>query len=303
MMFVGFGQVLRGDDASVALEHASASFAELGATAVVALIDDVRANVSRTRRAALNAATRMSVAAPAMSASPASMRVYCFDALELVIDNTPIDLSGVRPRALSVLRMLALHAGRLVHREVLMDALWPGVEPSAARHSLHVAMSSLRKVVPERPSPTIVRHGDAYRLELVSGAFCDVRMLQAHLASATVAMTQGDHRRAFNEAIQAADVYRGDLLLDEGPADWVVGHRDMFRLEMVRACSMAGEAALKLDLPAEATRMAERGLSVDRYADPLWRILVDSHEQSHDTASAERVRRAWQDMMHDLGVA
>jgi two-component SAPR family response regulator len=66
---------------------------------------------------------------------------------------------------------------------------------------------------------------------------------------------------------------------------------------------MAGEAALKLDLPAEATRMAERGLSVDRYADPLWRILVDSHEQSHDTASAERVRRAWQDMMHDLGVA
>jgi hypothetical protein len=40
------------------------------------------------------------------------MRVYCFDALEVVIDGDPVDLSLVRPRALSVLRLLALHAGR-----------------------------------------------------------------------------------------------------------------------------------------------------------------------------------------------
>ncbi|MDP9465278.1 MAG: bacterial transcriptional activator domain-containing protein, partial [Actinomycetota bacterium] len=122
-------------------------------------------------------------------------------------------------------------------------------------------------------------------------------------ASAAAAMTKGDHRRALDEAGRAIDVYRGDLLLDEGPSDWVVGHRDALRLDMVRACTLAGDAALKLGVPQEATRMAERGLSVDRYADPLWRILIESLERSSDKASAERVRRSWQEMMDELGVA
>lgn len=302
-LFDTFGQVLRSEDASRAFDDARRRFGELGAAAMLSLIDEVRTSATRARQSPAQHSTYRSGNPLAQPVRPASMRVYCFDALELVIDNSPVDLSTVRPRALSVLRLLALHADRLVHREVLMDALWPGVEPSAARHSLHVAVSSLRKVMPAQPAPTIVRHGDAYRLELSPDAFFDVRVMQTWLASATAAATQGDHRGAFEHAALAADVYRGDLLLDEGPADWVVGHRDFMRLEMARACSIAGEAALKLNMPHDAVRLAERGLSVDRYADPLWRILVESLEKSHDTASAERVRRAWQEMMDDLGVA
>ena len=72
---------------------------------------------------------------------------------------------------------------------------------------------------------------------------------------------------------------------------------------MVRVCTIAGEAAMKLGLPQEAARMSERGLGVDRYADQLWRIQIESLEQSSDRASAERVRRSWQEMMADLGVS
>ncbi len=305
-LFESFGTLLRAEDATRSFDDAARAFAELGATAMVALIGQVRASEVRAREhvdrpPAIPVTSVSSV--PESSKPTASMRVYCFDAFELVIDNAPVDLSTVRPRALSVLRLLALHAGRFVHREVLMEALWPGVDPNAALHSLQVAVSSLRKVLPDRAVPTIVRQGDAYRLELSPDAFSDVRILQTRLTAAAAAMAQGDNRRAFDEASCAVEAYRGDLLLEEGPADWVVGHRDVMRLELVRACAIAGEAALKLDLASEATRLAERGLSVDRYADPLWRILVDSLEQSHDTASAERVRRAWQEMMHDLGVA
>jgi two-component SAPR family response regulator len=157
--------------------------------------------------------------------------------------------------------------------------------------------------MPPRPAPGIVRHGDAYQLELRPGAFSDVRSFQSSLTAATAAVGQGDHRRAFEAACLAADMYRGDLLLDEGPAEWVVGHRDAFRLEMVRACTIAGESAMKLGMPHDATRMSERGLSVDRYADSLWRLQIDSLEQSSDRASAERVRRSWQEMMDELGVA
>lgn len=289
LMFEGLGRLLRAEDAAPTFDNAEAALSELGADAVVGFIRRLRGdecNQSSVRRR-----------------PDASIGVYCFDALELVIDNTPIDLSAVRPRALSVLRVLALHAGRLVHREVLMESLWPDVEPEAALHSLQVAVSSLRKVMPSRPAPGIARQGDAYQLELRPGAISDVRSFQTSLTSATAAMAQGDHRKAFEMASTATNIYRGDLLLDEGPAEWVVGHRDALRLEMVRACTIAGEAAMKLGMPHEATRMSERGLSVDRYADALWRLQIDSLEQSSDRASAERVRRSWQEMMDELGVA
>lgn len=184
-----------------------------------------------------------------------------------------------------------------------MDSLWPDVDPDAALHSLQVAVSSLRKVLPDRPSPGIARQGDAYQLEMTPDAFCDVRSFQVWLASAASALSRGEERGALDAAVRATDVYRGDLLLDEGPAEWVVGPREALRLDMVRACTIAGEAAMMLGLPQEATRMSERGLAVDRYADALWRIQIESLEQSSDKASAERVRRSWQQMMDELGVA
>ncbi|MEP7111661.1 MAG: BTAD domain-containing putative transcriptional regulator [Ilumatobacteraceae bacterium] len=290
-LFEGLGRVLRADDASASFDSAVVAFNKLGADAMVGLIGQLRGDARGARAAR---------AGPQVTGS---MRVCCFDSLELVIDGVPLDLSSVRPRALSVLRLLALNAGRPVHREVLMDSLWPEVCPDAARHSLQVAVSSLRKMMPGRPSPGIARQGDAYQLEMSPDAFCDVRSFQVWLSSATAAKARRDHRRAFEAAVHAIDVYRGDLLLDEGPADWVVAHRDALRLDMVRACTIASEAAMKLGLPHEAARMSERGLSVDRYADPLWRIQIESLEQSSDMASAERVRRSWQEMMDELGVA
>ena len=291
LLFEGLGRLLRADDASATFDEASLAFTKLGATAMVGLVCQLRGD---------SAGVRGARSAPQ---GTGSMRVYCFDALELVIGGKPVDLSVVRPRALSVLRLLALHAGRPVHREVLMESLWPDVEPDAALHSLQVAVSSLRKLMPERPAPGIVRRGDAYQLEMSPDAFCDVRSFQVWLASATAAAARNDHRRAFDAALRATEVYRGDLLLDEGPTEWVVGHRDALRLDMVRACTIAGDAAMKLGIPHEATRVSERGLSVDRYADPLWRLQIESLEQSSDRASAERVRRSWQEMMDELGVA
>ena len=291
LLLEGLGHILRGDDATESFDKAARAFTELGAVAIVGLVAQLRAH-SRT------------VLPPQLESQVSvAVQVYCFDAFQVVIDGVPLDLSSVRPRAVSVLRLLAMHAGRPVHREVLMDSLWRDMESNPARHNLQVAVSSLRKALPDQSLFGIVRQGDAYLLEMSTDAYFDVRSFQRWMASASSAMTRGDYRAAFDDAVRAAEAYRGDLLLDEGPAEWVVGHRDAFRLDMVRVCTIAGEAALKLGMPQEAARMSERGLSVDRFADPLWRLQIESLEQSSDKASAERVRRSWQEMMDELGVA
>ena len=285
------GHLIRDEDANTAFDAATEAFSDLGAESVIALIRQLRV---------LSPAPR----ADGLAVGPAgSMSVRCFASLEITVDGVHLDLSATRPRALSVLRLLALSGGRFVHREVLMDSLWPDVDPDSARHSLQVAVSMLRKLMPDRPSSGIVRQGDTYQLDLGPDAFFDVRVFQSFLSSASSAASKSEHRRAFDDAARAAEVYRGDLLLDEGPADWVVGQRDSLRQEMVRACTIAGEAAMALGLPQEAARMAERGLGVDRFADQLWRLQIESLEQSCDKVSAERARRSWREMMAELGVA
>ena len=135
-LFIAVGLAQRGNDSAPAFDECATAFAELDAHAVEVFIDRARTLFLPTD------------SARATAPLGPSMRVHCFDALELVIDHRKVDLSTVRPRALSVMRVLAVHAGRAVHCETLMHSLWPDVEPEAARHSLQVAVSSLRKAIP-----------------------------------------------------------------------------------------------------------------------------------------------------------
>lgn len=291
LLFEGCGRLLHREDPAPTFDLAVKAFNDLGADAMVDLVAQLRGE-----------APVLTLHVPTPHA-PAAVSVRCFESLQIVIDRRPIDLSAVRPRALSVLRLLAFNAGRPVHREVLMESLWPEVDPDAALHSLQVAVSSLRKVMPSTAAAKIARRGDTYQLELPADAFFDIRAFRGWISSAAAALGQGDHRRAFDDGCRAVDAYRGDLLLDEGPAEWVVGDRDVLRQEMVRACAIAAEAAIRLGMPSDAARLSERGLAVDRYADALWRLQIEALELSSDKASAERVRRSWQEMMEDLGVS
>ncbi len=288
-MFEGVGHMLRAEAATPSFDFAAHAFSGVGAHAMVALVERVG------QRPGTPSDQRRHPPEPSMS-------VRCFGSLELVVDGAMIDLAQVRPRALSVLRVLALHVGRPVHREVLMEALWREADPDAARRSLQVAVSSLRALMPGGKAAGITRHGDTYQFELPTGGFSDVRSFQSSLSSGAAASAAGEDLRALDALLHCVDLYRDDLLLDEGPADWLVDQRNALRLDMIRACGLAAEIAIKLGKAHVATTVAERGLAVDRYADALWRLLIDSFEQVNDTASAERVRRSHRAMMADLGI-
>src|SRR2546423_9087646 len=53
-------------------------------------------------------------------------------------------LTTIKPRVRAVLRLLAVHAGNPVHREVLQMAFWPDADAETGARNLHVAVSSLR---------------------------------------------------------------------------------------------------------------------------------------------------------------
>jgi DNA-binding SARP family transcriptional activator/ribosomal protein S15P/S13E len=237
--------------------------------------------------------------------APPAIAVQCFGLFAVHVDGAGIDLSVLRPRARSTLRLLALHAGRPVHKEVLAEALWQGNEPDSALRNLQVAVSSIRQVLAASSATAgalLAREGEAYRLA-VGDDDCDLRRFEVAIRSATTAHASGNDEAAAEAAEAALDLHRGDLLAEEGPAEWVVGERDKCKVDAANVAALLGEIELDRGRPGAAAAACDRGLRIDRYHDGLWRLLATAYEASGDRAAAARARLAYQDVMRELGVA
>ena len=231
----------------------------------------------------------------ARPAGPPSMVVRCFGAFTMEVQGELLDLHGVKPRARSLLRLLVIHQGRLLHWEALVEALWPETSPAAGKRSLQVAVSAIRQLIEPGSSPdsaVLARVGDAYALTLPDDADLDIARFEA------LAHRPGD-QAAMTEAL---DLYRGDLLEEEGPAEWVVKARDHYRATAADVAERLAGLQLAEGAFAAVVRTCQRGLEIDRYRDRLWRLLVASHRESGDQAAAGRSTRDYESVLLELGV-
>ncbi len=235
---------------------------------------------------------------------PDELRVRTFGGFVVSVGGQPLPLDGIRPRARSLLRLLALHAGSAVHREVIGASLWPEADGQTAARSLQVAISAIRGLFAERIGPfgarLIVREGDAYRLAVLSDAV-DVRRFDRLVAAARASRGGGDAARSAFAA--ALGTYEGDLLPEEGPAEWVVELREHYRTQAVELAREAAELALRAGDSRGAIEACRAGLAIDRYHDPVWRLLIDARQAAGDVSAANRDRLEYEAILSELGVS
>ncbi len=234
-----------------------------------------------------------------------AMVVRCFGAFAMEVHGELLDLHGVKPRARSLLRLLIVNHGRLLHWEALVEALWPETSPAAGKRSLQVAVSAIRQLVEPGSSPDssfLTRVGDAYCLTLPDDAHVDIVAFEARNQESRDAEARGDDEATAAAMTDALELYRGDLLEEEGPAEWVVKARDHFRATAADLAERLAGAHVAAASYGAAVRTCQRGLEIDRYRDRLWRLLVASHRESGDQANAGRAARDYGAVLLELGV-
>jgi DNA-binding SARP family transcriptional activator len=239
----------------------------------------------------------------ATDADVGELRVRTFGRFEITIDGHPAPLDAIKPRARSLLRLLAVHTGSGVHREVIGAALWPEADGQTAARSLQVAVSAIRGLLAERLGAAggrlIVREGEAYRLAVPPDAV-DIRRFDRAVADARSARLSGagttDHLGA------ALAAYGGELLPEEGPSDWVVELCEHYRTAAVEMAREAAEVALVSGEPRRAIDACRAGLAIDRYHDPLWRLLIEARSAAGDLSAATRDRLEYEAILSELGL-
>ena len=189
-----------------------------------------------------------------------------------------------RSSAKTVVKLLATHPGHALHREQIMDLLWPGWDVESALNSfgkaLHAARHALEPELPPRKASSYLDMTDALVVLRAEHAMIDVDRFEA---LADEALRQGDV--ASYEA--ALSSYPGELLPEDRYADWC-SERRRFLAEL--------HARLLLGL----AEVLERQGAFNEAADRLQRVLAQ--DATREVAHRRLMRLYAQMGMRDLAV-
>ncbi|PZS30062.1 MAG: hypothetical protein DLM59_11765 [Pseudonocardiales bacterium] len=227
--------------------------------------------------------------------------IRCLGSFSLRTSTGEVSLAGLKPRCQELLRLLAARAGRAVHREEIVAALWPEAELTAGLHNLHTAVSALRRFLDDTVGREglIVRAGTGYRLAAPDLVTVDVGTFATALHDARVTEDGPARERALHLALET---YGGELLAGDGPVEWLARARQALRGEYVDAAVTLARLHLAGGRPREAAQACHAGLRTDRYRDELWRLLIEALARSDDPAASARARRGYESVLAELGV-
>jgi predicted ATPase/DNA-binding SARP family transcriptional activator len=117
-----------------------------------------------------------------------------------------------------LVKLLALSPGHRLHREQVMDALWPDKEPAAASNNLYQALHAARNAIGRGGGEWLDLRDGVLRLEPRDGLRIDVEDFERAAARA-----RGGEWDRMREALA---LYRGELLPDDRYEEWSVERRD-----------------------------------------------------------------------------
>jgi DNA-binding SARP family transcriptional activator len=220
-------------------------------------------------------------------------RLHTLGGFRLEMNGQDVAWPPLRPRARALLLLLAINPGKDLHRERLIDALWPDAPPEAGPHRLQVAASNVRQCLTAigLSDQAVQRNGDAYRLVLPD-AWIDLLEFERQLRKARRSGTLADWSGVL-------DLYVGELLPEVGAAEWVLAERDRYRL----AAADAAVQVAGLAEDAQALRAAHRAVELDSLRDSSWLLLADLQAEQGDPTAAAATRREHARICAELAVS
>jgi DNA-binding SARP family transcriptional activator len=201
--------------------------------------------------------------------TPSSLEIHVLGPFRVLVDGSAVEgrrWSRRKPKLL--VKLLALQPHYQLHREQLMELLWPELDAEAAANNLHKTIHLVRHALePELKSAAesrfILSQGHLLALRAPGGLRVDAEEFERRAAEAK--------RSGEAEEYEAAlALYAGDLLPEDLYADWAAARREQLR-------GQRRELLTKLALLYEGRGEFGRGVE-------QWKRLLDCdppNEEAH----------------------
>ena len=141
---------------------------------------------------------------------------------------------------------------RPVHRDVLLDLLWPELAPDAAMNDLRVTLHSLRRALAPASGGTaadpVINVGAVYFLNSAADVWVDADAFSKRFEAGLRSERQSGLDKASREYTAAEDLYRDDFLVEDVYEEWTVLRREELRdqyllvlTKMAQHCLVSGD--------------------------------------------------------------
>jgi DNA-binding SARP family transcriptional activator len=233
------------------------------------------------------------------SAEPRPVNVRLFGPMRIDALGTEIR-SGLRTKARELLSYLLLHPAGTTTDQIV-DALWPNVDPQRGVERFRTTLGNLRsslKLVSGQPDAAAVQWtGTHYRIQ--ADLFdCDTWRFQAALDRATHHDDPAAQAAALEEAVAC---HRGDLLQGSG-AIWVEPSREDLRRRTIDALVHLAELHQEADNTEAALHAIERAITLDPYAEDLYRHAMRLYAHLSRPDGVRRTLRHLENRLEELDV-
>ncbi|MBV9599241.1 MAG: bacterial transcriptional activator domain-containing protein [Chloroflexi bacterium] len=158
----------------------------------------------------------------------ANIQIRCFGRFELSRHGLTVQ-RWRRHSAVQLLKFL-LVSRRPMHRDVVLDVLWPDVPTTSSIPRLRVALHALRRVIAlatpgSLPLEVIRAEGDTYLLD-THGLWIDSDVFDQHHSAGLRLERLQQIEAAIREYSAAEALYRDDFLAEDLYEDWAILRRE-----------------------------------------------------------------------------
>ena len=221
----------------------------------------------------------------------AAVEIKLLGGFSVLADGAPVGTPWRLRKARTLVKLLALAPGHRLHRDVLIDRLWPEADPAAGANNLHQALHAARRVLgPDR----LVLRDELVVLGPDGDVVVDIDGL-----SSTSAVAADGSRAALEDALAS---WTGELLPEDLYEDWTNPHREHLANARARVALRLGAALTAEGDPGGAASVLEP-VALDRPADEevgraLLAALFADGRRADATAAFDALRGA----LDELGV-
>jgi DNA-binding SARP family transcriptional activator len=207
-----------------------------------------------------------------LNAIATELRIWLLGGFRAEIGSQPVgDQAWRRSKAKALVKLLALTSGHRLHREQVLEALWPGLEPSAAGANLRKALHFARQAL----APEHLRIRDEMVDLTAPRLWIDLEAFETAAAA--------------GELSGAISLYGGDLLPEDRFEPWTEDRRERLREAFG---GVLRQRARQLEASGEiraATTALERLVAMD----PLDEEAITELMRTHALAGQRHLALRW----------
>ncbi|GEM_PF-6131615 len=195
----------------------------------------------------------------------------------------------IRPVARDLMKFFIVNRNKLIPREVIFEALWPGEDPRKTSSKFRVYISILRDVIEpwllKEEKPRIIVYTEGKYLFSTETVNLDVEEFETQVKKGL--LSEGEESILFLE--KAVDLYRGDFLEDDIYSDFIYIERERLKNTFFQAVNRLKDLYAKRGDTGKARFLLDKAFFVDPTNDTIAYDYIQLLLSMGEKANARRI--------------